>query len=86
MTLTETLKGELAKAGIPSTVRYGDEGDVSLELSDDVSIEVMPEMVELVTVNLPEVRIPPPLKLAELPEMVELVTVNLPSSLRIPPP
>ena len=51
----------------------------SCQIPPPSSTAELPEMVELVTVNVPSrCRIPPPSPLAELPEMVELVTVNVP--------
>lgn len=47
MTLTEKLQKELNDAGIPGTPRFSEEGYPFVEVSDEVSVEVMPEMVEL---------------------------------------
>lgn len=47
MTLTEKMQTELTKVGVPSTRRFSEEGYPFVEISDEVSVEVMPEMVEL---------------------------------------
>ena len=43
---------------------------------DESAVAVLAEIVLLMTVNLPWLRIPPPIKAAELPEMVLLVIVS----------
>ena len=50
-----------------------------------IPVPVLPERVELVTVSLPELKMPPPLLEVVLPEIVELVTVRSPP-FQIPPP